>query len=86
MWNHGNYIASIDEIGRWLAERAEELGVTIVPETAATKLLVQGGRVVGVRTGDKGRGRDGRGARRTSSPARTCARASRSSPRARRGT
>jgi electron-transferring-flavoprotein dehydrogenase len=59
MWNHGNHVASIDEIGRWLTERAEELGVTIVPETAATSLLVQGGRVVGVRTGDKGRGRDG---------------------------
>ena len=27
MWNHGNYVASVDEIGRWLAERAEELGV-----------------------------------------------------------
>jgi electron-transferring-flavoprotein dehydrogenase len=59
MWNHGNYIASIDEIARWLAERAEELGVTVVPETAATHLLVSGGRVVGVRTGDKGRGRAG---------------------------
>ncbi len=59
MWNHGNHVASIDELGRWLAERAEELGVTIVPETSATSLLVQGGRVVGVRTGDKGRGRDG---------------------------
>ncbi len=59
MWNHDNYVASIDEIGRWLAERAEELGVTIVPETTATHLLVQGGRVVGVRTGDKGRGKDG---------------------------
>ena len=31
----------------------------ILPETAATKLLLQHGRVVGVRTGDKGRGRDG---------------------------
>ncbi len=59
MWNHGNWVASVDEIGRWLAERAEELGVTIVPETSATHLLVQSGRVVGVRTGDKGRGKDG---------------------------
>ena len=56
MWNHGNWVASVDEIGRWLAERAEELGVTIVPETSATQLLVEGGRVVGVRTGDRGRG------------------------------
>ncbi len=59
MWNHGNYVASVDEIARWLTERAEELGVTVIPETAATKLLVTGGRVVGVRTGDKGRGKDG---------------------------
>jgi electron-transferring-flavoprotein dehydrogenase len=59
MWNHGNYVASLAEIGRWLAERAEELGVTIVPETTARRLLVSGGRVVGIRTGDRGRGRDG---------------------------
>jgi electron-transferring-flavoprotein dehydrogenase len=59
MWNHGNHIASLSQIGRWLAERAEELGVTIVPETAAQKLLVRDGRVLGVRTGDRGRGRQG---------------------------
>jgi electron-transferring-flavoprotein dehydrogenase len=59
MWNHGNYVASVCELGGWLAERAEELGVTIVSETAAEKLLVSGARVVGIRTGDKGRGRDG---------------------------
>ena len=59
MWNHGNFVASLSELCRWLAERAEELGVTIVPETAARKLLVDAGRAVGVRTGDKGRGRDG---------------------------
>ncbi len=59
MWNHGNYVASLSRMGRWLAERAEELGVMVIPETAATKLLVHGARVVGVRTGDKGRGRNG---------------------------
>ena len=59
MWNHGHHVASISELGRWLAERAEELGVTIVPETSARKLLVSGGRVVGVRTGDRGRGKAG---------------------------
>ena len=59
MLNHGNYIGSMSRISRWLAERAEELGVTIVPETSAAKLLVSGGRVVGVRTGDRGRGKDG---------------------------
>ena len=59
MWNHGNHVASLGEIGRWLADKAEELGVTVVPETAARSLLVAGGRVVGVRTGDRGRGKGG---------------------------
>jgi electron-transferring-flavoprotein dehydrogenase len=59
MVNHGNYVASVSRLGKWLAEQAEELGVTILPETVGEKLLVDGGRVVGVRTGDRGRGRDG---------------------------
>jgi electron-transferring-flavoprotein dehydrogenase len=59
MKNEGNYVASLSQLGRWLAERAEEGGSLILPVTAATKLLVQDGRVVGVRTGDKGRGRNG---------------------------
>jgi electron-transferring-flavoprotein dehydrogenase len=59
MRNHGNWIFSLSQLGRFLAERAEEGGATILPETAAEKLLVAHGRVVGVRTGDKGRGRDG---------------------------
>ncbi|HEY2777509.1 MAG TPA: electron-transfer flavoprotein:ubiquinone oxidoreductase [Gaiellaceae bacterium] len=59
MVNHRNYVASVSQLGRWLAEEAEELGVTILPETSAERLLVDGGRVVGVRTGDRGRGRGG---------------------------
>ncbi|MGZ4334006.1 MAG: 4Fe-4S dicluster domain-containing protein [Gaiellaceae bacterium] len=59
MVNHRNYVASVSRLGRWLAEEAEELGVTILPETSAERLLVDGGRVVGVRTGDRGRGRAG---------------------------
>ena len=59
MRNHGNVIVSISELGRFLAEQAEALGVVVLPETPATKLLVQHGRVAGVRTGDRGRGRDG---------------------------
>jgi electron-transferring-flavoprotein dehydrogenase len=59
MKNEGNYVASLSQLGRWLAEQAEEGGAMILSETAATKLLVQDGRVVGVRTGDKGRGRNG---------------------------
>ena len=59
MVNHRNYVASVSQLGRWLAEEAEELGVTILPETSAEQLLVDGGRVIGVRTGDRGRGRGG---------------------------
>ena len=59
MRNHGNWIFSLSQLGRWLAERAEEAGAMILPETTAAKLLVSHGRVVGVRTGDKGRGRNG---------------------------
>jgi electron-transferring-flavoprotein dehydrogenase len=59
MHNHGNYVASVSELGRFLAEQAEEAGVAILPETVGEQLLVTGGRVVGVRTGDKGRGRGG---------------------------
>jgi electron-transferring-flavoprotein dehydrogenase len=59
MRNDRNYFASVSQLSRWLAERAEELGATIVPETSAVKLLESGGRVVGVRTGDRGRGRTG---------------------------
>jgi electron-transferring-flavoprotein dehydrogenase len=57
--NHGNHVTSIAQLGRWLAEKAEEAGVYILGETAAAKLLVEDGRVVGVRSGDKGRGREG---------------------------
>jgi electron-transferring-flavoprotein dehydrogenase len=59
MRNHGNYVASLSQLGRWLAGQAEEAGAMILPETAGEKLLVDHGRVHGVRTGDKGRGRNG---------------------------
>ncbi len=59
MRNHGNVILSLSGLGRFLAEQADALGVAVLPETAATKLLVEHGRVVGIRTGDRGRGREG---------------------------
>src|SRR6058998_3306080 len=59
MKNEGNYVASLSKLGRWLAEQAEAAGAMILPETSAVKLLAADGRVRGVRTGDKGRGRDG---------------------------
>jgi electron-transferring-flavoprotein dehydrogenase len=57
--NHGNHVTSVARLGRWLGEKAEEAGVYILPETSGYKLLVEDDKVVGVRTGDKGRGRDG---------------------------
>ena len=59
MVNDRNYVASLSQLARFLAEEAEALGATILPETSADKLLVDGGRVLGVRTGDRGRGRNG---------------------------
>jgi electron-transferring-flavoprotein dehydrogenase len=57
--NHGNYVTSIARLGRFLGERAEEAGVYILSETAADKLLVEDRIVRGVRSGDKGRGKEG---------------------------
>jgi electron-transferring-flavoprotein dehydrogenase len=59
MRNGGNYVASLSQLGRWLAERAEGAGTTILPETSGDALLAGDGRVRGVRTGDRGRGRGG---------------------------
>jgi electron-transferring-flavoprotein dehydrogenase len=57
--NHGNHVTSVARLGRFLGEKAEEAGVYILPETSGYKLLVEDEQVIGVRTGDKGRGRDG---------------------------
>jgi electron-transferring-flavoprotein dehydrogenase len=57
--NEGNYVTSVAKLSRFLAERAEEMGVYLLTETAADKLLVTDRIVRGVRSGDKGRGRDG---------------------------
>jgi electron-transferring-flavoprotein dehydrogenase len=57
--NHGNHVTSVAQLGRFLGEKAEEAGVYVLSETAGDKLLVEDGRVVGVRSGDKGRGREG---------------------------
>ena len=60
MRNHGNHIASICEVVRWLGERAEEAGVMILPGFPADGLLVDGRDVVGVRTAPRGLDRAGR--------------------------
>ncbi len=57
--NHGNEIVSVSALARFQQRIAEERGAYVLTETAATRLVVEDGRVVGVRSGDKGRGRDG---------------------------
>ncbi len=57
--NHGNHMVSVAELSRWLATQAEEAGAYILTETSAQQLLVEDGVVRGVRSGDKGRGKDG---------------------------
>jgi electron-transferring-flavoprotein dehydrogenase len=60
MSNHGAYIVSLGNVCRWLAARAEALGVEIYPGFAASEVLYDdAGRVIGVATGDMGLGRDG---------------------------
>lgn len=57
--NHGNWIVSVSQMCRYLAAQAEGGGTFVLPETSADRLLVDHGRVVGIRSGDKGRGREG---------------------------
>ena len=59
MSNHGNFIASLGDVCRWLASKAEGLGVEIYPGFAAAEVLTENGAVVGVATGDMGIGKDG---------------------------
>jgi electron-transferring-flavoprotein dehydrogenase len=57
--NRGNEVISVSALARYQQRQAEEAGAYILTETAATQLVVEDGRVVGVRSGDKGRGKDG---------------------------
>jgi electron-transferring-flavoprotein dehydrogenase len=57
--NHGNEIVSVSALARFQQRQAEEGGAYVLTETSATQLLVEDGRVRGVRSGDKGRGKDG---------------------------
>jgi electron-transferring-flavoprotein dehydrogenase len=56
--NHGNEVISVSALARYQQRQAEEAGAYVLTETAATQLIVRDGRVVGVRSGDKGRGKD----------------------------
>ena len=55
--NHGNYIISLQQFGKWMSGLIEAEGIDVFPGFAATDLLMEGHRVVGVRTGDHGVGR-----------------------------
>jgi electron-transferring-flavoprotein dehydrogenase len=57
--NHGNEVVSVSALARYQQRQAEEAGAYIFTETSATQLIVEDGRVVGVRSGDKGRGKEG---------------------------
>ena len=60
MHNHGNYIASVGNLCRWLAEQAETLGVEVFPGFSAAEVLYNDdGSVKGIATGDMGIGMNG---------------------------
>jgi electron-transferring-flavoprotein dehydrogenase len=60
MSNHGNYVVSLGNVCRWLATKAEALGVEIYPGFAAAEVLFDpNGAVAGVATGDMGVAKDG---------------------------
>jgi electron-transferring-flavoprotein dehydrogenase len=59
MHNRGNYIVSLGDVVRWLGAQAEAMGIEIYPGFAASELLEENGRIVGIATGDMGIGKDG---------------------------
>ena len=69
MKNHGNWIASISEIVRWMGEQAEGLGVNVFPGFPVDALLIEEDNVIGVRTTPSGLGRDGESASADAMPA-----------------
>ena len=59
--NKGKYIVSLSRVCEWLAEKCEEEGINIFPEFPGAEMLYdENERVIGVRTGDKGIGKDGK--------------------------
>ncbi|SKA07278.1 electron-transferring-flavoprotein dehydrogenase [Oceanospirillum multiglobuliferum] len=59
MHNEGNYIVSLGNVCRWLAQQAENLGVEVFPGFAASELIIEDGIVRGIITGDMGVAADG---------------------------
>ncbi len=58
--NVGKHIISLSKFNRWLASQCEAKGINIFPGFAAVEVLYEGNKVVGVRTGDKGRDKEGK--------------------------
>jgi electron-transferring-flavoprotein dehydrogenase len=57
--NHGNYVISLNRFVKWLAGKVEAEGIDLITGFPGVEVLFEGGRVAGVRTSDRGRGRDG---------------------------
>jgi electron-transferring-flavoprotein dehydrogenase len=57
--DHGNYVISINKFVKWLGEKVEAAGITIFTGFAGSELLIEGDRVIGVRTDDKGVDKNG---------------------------
>ncbi len=60
MDNEGKYVASLGKLVKWMAARAEDVGVDIFCEFPGAEILIDGERVVGVRTGDRGIDKEGK--------------------------
>src|SRR5437016_10835292 len=52
--DHGNYVVSLNRFTKWMGSKVEETGITIFTGFAGSELLIDGNRVAGVRTDDKG--------------------------------
>jgi len=57
--NHGNYVISLCDLVRWLAEQAKEHGTEILEGVAGSEVVFDGNTVMGVRCSDSGLGKDG---------------------------
>jgi len=57
--NKGNYILSVSKLNRWLAQQAEALGINLFAGFTAAKVLLDGDKVIGVQTGDRGLDKNG---------------------------
>jgi electron-transferring-flavoprotein dehydrogenase len=57
--NKGNEVISVSALCRYMQQQAEDAGAYVLTETSATQLIVEDGEVKGVRSGDKGRGKEG---------------------------